>query len=295
MKISHEFPLQSYKNNTAINNTDYDYCLAHHYLESEDYRNYMLECSRKDREIILDTSTFELGEAIGGEIYASIIEELNPTYYLLPDKCDDLYSNIETQISFYKEFGRSYNSKPMAVIHGKTSSELAESFKELFYELPSDTKFAIPAQSEAFKNEYRGYLDGRSYDPLLYSVDDIKYAPLRMALNRQKFIRLYKNLLETRKIHLLGCKSLAEFDIRVYDYKKSFIESIDTSLPVAAGIQGIDFSDFHTYNAVDDCICLENFIYKPFVLINEVFDDSYDESLAISNIKIFKAQINCWC
>lgn len=41
MLITHEFPLQFYLDGTAESSTDYDYCLAHRYLNNENYRSFM--------------------------------------------------------------------------------------------------------------------------------------------------------------------------------------------------------------------------------------------------------------
>lgn len=298
IQISHEFPNYFYQNGYAESHTDYDYCLVHRYAENESYRDYMRNSSRKGRQVFIDNGVFELQTAFPGDTYAKEIEDLQPTYYLLPDVFNDLYKNIESQLDFYEKYGKSLPGTPMSALQGKTSAELAESFKILSHELPNDTRFALPFGSAAFDN--RGNSGGgRVYDPWLYNPEDIRYTPLRMALNRKKFLRLYHNILRERDFHLLGCKSLAEYDFWGKDFDKSFIKSTDTSLPVAMTLQGniqIDSMSLQNDNLTSPCICMDTHFYKPSYLIDKHFDDTDfgDISNMDSNIEFFRSTVRSW-
>lgn len=298
IQISHEFPNHFYQNGYAKNHTDYDYCLAHHYDESPAYKKYMKGAAEEGRLIILDNSIYEKTIPYTGDQYANIIEDLQPTYYLLPDVFNDLYKNIESQLEFYEKYGKNLPGAPMSALQGKTSAELAEAFKILMNELPKNTRFAIPFGSAAFDN--RGNSNGgRVYDPWLYNPEDIKYTPLRMALNRKKFLRIYHNILRERDFHLLGCKSLAEYDFWGKDFDKTFIKSTDTSLPVAMTLQdniSMDSLELQCDEFTSPCICMDTHFYKPSYLIDKHFDDTDfgDISNMDSNIEFFRSTVRSW-
>ena len=80
MKIAHEAPISIFEKVQEL--TSYDYCLAHLYNENDEYRSKFLQAKAKGREIILDTSVFELGHAFDQEKYVQIIKQLQPTYYI---------------------------------------------------------------------------------------------------------------------------------------------------------------------------------------------------------------------
>lgn len=275
IKVSHEFPLKYYLNGFASRYTDYDYILAHRYLSDEDYKNYALS-QRKVRPTFLDNSLYELREALTGDLYASIIEELKPNYYFLPDVFDSYIENIENQVSFYRNYSYRFNqARPVAICHGKTPEDILNSFKEMDSILPdlehAPIYFAIPMGSSAWSID-----EGNPF-----TSNMIPNESLRRALNRKMFIKNNCETLSRRKIHLLGCKSLKELDCWGNDFDKSFIVSIDTSLPVTMSFEGKSLEG--------------NEHYKPDYLIDKHFSDTeFDETNLINNIEYFRRCLRKW-
>lgn len=290
MKISHEFPLDFYLKGIAENNTDYDYCLVHRYLDTPEYKEYMLNARKEGREIILDNSLYELGKAFDHEKYIEVVKELQPTYCILPDVFNKYEENLKSQMDFffkYKDVFEEYNINPMVIPHGVVIQDIVESIKYFKENTPSNTKIAIPFGSEAFNNSssVEGFL----------SEDDIVYAPLRQATNRRIFLEKYRELLCDRKIHLLGCKSLYEFTTWMED--AFFIDSIDTSLPVAMTLEGYKFGSGEIINAGNCRVIVDS--YKPTFLIDKNFTnktifDTVDLDKLLYNIKYFKEIVNSW-
>ncbi len=60
IKIAHESPVELFY--YIQSKTDYDYCLVHLLEENETYKELFVQAC-KEREVILDNSIFELGEA----------------------------------------------------------------------------------------------------------------------------------------------------------------------------------------------------------------------------------------
>lgn len=286
MRITHEFPLQFYLNGFAEAYTDYDYCLVHRYIENKEYRDYMREQVNNGRIVYLDNSLYELGSSWDSEEYARIIKDLNPTYYMLPDVFDDAEKNIESQLDFYKRYSN-LKSIPIAIPHAKDVITLGMATSELCLKLPSEAMIAIPFADNSFKNEkcLEGY-----FNPL-----DIPYEPLRQAINRKLFLKTASSVLKDRKIHLLGCKSLAEFDNWGSNFPKDNIVSLDTSHPVAMTLEdNFNYYDWGFFTL--DKIKMPMHCYKPIYLIDKHFNDSFDmnsiqEDLE-RNINYFQEYVN---
>ena len=58
IKISHECPLQILRESYLFN--DYDYCLVHLTNSNWKYKNYYVRSVKKGRDVLLDSSIFEL-------------------------------------------------------------------------------------------------------------------------------------------------------------------------------------------------------------------------------------------
>ena len=87
VKIAHESPIASF--DTIQQYTDYDYALVHLFVENEEYLAKFEEAKLKGREIILDNSIFELGEAFDSDQFAFWIDYLKPTWYIVPDSLEN--------------------------------------------------------------------------------------------------------------------------------------------------------------------------------------------------------------
>jgi len=87
MKIAHESPISLFKEVQKV--TDIDYCLVHLLEENKQYLDLFVEAVNSGREVILDTSIFELGKAFDSSKFATWVERLKPTWYIIPDVLED--------------------------------------------------------------------------------------------------------------------------------------------------------------------------------------------------------------
>lgn len=302
MLITHEFPLQFYLDGTAESSTGYDYCLAHRYLNNENYRSFMKRQVTKGRIVYLDNSLYELGKAWNSEEYKDVIKDLNPTYYMLPDMFKNFEGNIKSQFTFYHKYGTTLNSKPIIIPHANSLSNpddnLLLSISRLRECVPEGTMIAIPFADHSFENP------DNSED--YFTRRDIPYIPLRQALNRKMFLSRHRFELANDKLHLLGCKSLAEFDIWDSDFDKNNIVSLDTSHPVAMTLE----DENHTYSEglftpvigkdyMEDEVSRKYPMhqYKSPYLIDAHFEDYFNDDIyepLKKNIEYFQSYAKKW-
>ena len=271
IKISHEFPKNYYLEGFTEDLVDYQYCLAHRFLSDAAYRNYFYKYKDLGGEVYLDNSLYELGEAFDRSMYMKIICTLKPDYYFLPDVFNQTTSNIESQLSFFKNVGPvSYiDSKPVAVCHGMTPKDIISSFRILNSALPDYAMIAIPFGSHAWLNE--------EDDPKYLRKSKCENDSARMAANRGIFLNRYYKTLKKRNIHLLGCKGLREIPFINCLESADFIRSIDTSLPVASALE-------------DNEIKMD---YKPKFLIDKNFDMPVKNAdLVRKNVEDFRKQFH---
>lgn len=222
MKISHEIPLELLEESQFFN--DYDYCLLHLTYTCPEYKEYYRQAALRGRDVLLDNSLFELGDALSGKELAQGILDLRPTQYVVPDSLN----NCDITIERFKAFKRDFPTLPgkaIGAVQGSTLEELVECYE--FMSRYAD-KIAIPFDSLGFTSLYRSsdpletYCKGR---PLF-----IKYLVDNGLWNYQK------------PHHLLGCSYAKEFDQPLY--RELNIESCDTSNPVVAGIKGLRYNEF---------------------------------------------------
>lgn len=212
MKIFHEAPISLF--NDIQDCTDGDYCLVHLYVSNKEYRNKFLEAKKKGREIILDNSVFELGEAFDKNIYIEVIKELEPDYYVIPDVLGDASATIENVKSFPKIEG----SKSIGVVQGNT------------------IMFAK-----------------HCYESIVNNVDVIAFTMLYPFMPCDSLIRMHERVDLIKKLyrwntidqkkphHLLGVNLPQEI---IYMKEFPFIKSVDTSNPVVTGMLGIRYKDY---------------------------------------------------
>ena len=92
IKIAHESPKSIF--NTVQKFTDYDYALVHLFEEDKEYLQQFREARNAGREIILDNSIFELEEAFDADKFDGWVNDLKPTWYIVPDVLEDGYETI---------------------------------------------------------------------------------------------------------------------------------------------------------------------------------------------------------
>ena len=219
-KISHEVPLFLLEDSKQFN--DYDYALVHLLDKDEEYADYFIKSKQQGRYIILDNSLHELGTAYHDSGLLHWINELKPNEFIIPDVWQEASASIInarkwSQIKLPKEVTK------VAVVQAKNFLEATicyQSYKDLGYE-----KIAF-----SYGAEY--YLDHSSHPN----------KNLAKALGRVEVVsRMYDMDLikSTDRVHLLGCQVPQEFSW----YKDMpFIETIDTSNPIMATIDGLSYS-----------------------------------------------------
>lgn len=219
--IAHEAPIQFF--DFVQDRTDYDYCLAHLYQENERYREKFKEAKSKGRTIILDTSVFELGEALDFSLYFEIVKDLKPAYYMLPDVLEDsVRTTTQARQWMLRYVPLLSDSKPIGVVQGKTYSEIRGCYEYLDKELNLDMI--------AISFDYSYY---RQTNP--HSNKLVSWMLGRVTLLNQL---LQDGVINTAKPHhLLGTAlPLEGMFYNVYEYP--WITSVDTSNPVLHAVLG---------------------------------------------------------
>lgn len=250
--ISHELPhsLQR-EDNEQHHINDYLFVLLHRYNEDHEYRKIV---DAYDGLKIMDNSCFELGEALSNELIDEYIGIMNPDYFVLPDTLGNLDQTVERTLQFLEQYPH-HSDKAMAVIQGETVEATLACY-EVFKELN------IP---------YIGI-------PFCYNwAFDANMTPVEHANERVKLMfELDKIVDKSKKHHLLGTWSAHEFT-RYKDY--DWITSLDTSNPVAAGIELSRYPITH----------------KPRPKFDEFATTSLMPSqkfVIIDNVRIFKEMVN---
>ena len=241
MKVSHEVPRCLLTASPEFN--DYDYCLPHLLDIDEDYKQYFINARDTGRYVIMDNSLHELGEAYDYDRLKYWVNELKPNEFIVPDvwmKC----AETAAQAKYWKQFKYPKKTKLTAVIQGENKN-----------------------QAYLCAN----LLAGLGYDKLCVSYGATWYndffphtnVDMGKALGRVRFVQGLLNLshLKDVKFHLLGCAIPQEFGW--YD-NDSRIESIDTSNPIMAALDGTQYSS----NGLN---------YKPNANMNDFFDIKFEE------------------
>ena len=220
MKISHEVPLCLLEDSVKFN--DYDYCLPHLLDEEPGYEAYFRQAKSQGRYIIMDNSLHELGEVYNTERLMYWINELKPNEFIIPDVWEDCNQSI-VNARVWKLANLPEGVIKVAVVQAKSVREAItcyQTYKDLGY------------QKIAFSYGASYYLD--------HSMHPNKN--LAKALGRIEIVtRLYnsKIISHTDRVHLLGCQVPQEFSW----YKDMpFIETIDTSNPIMATIDGLAYT-----------------------------------------------------
>lgn len=216
MKVSHEVPLQFLKESRGFN--DYDYCLPHLLDQYKAYHDYFVESKELGRYIVMDNSLHELGKAYDKNRLLHWVYELEPNEFIVPDVWENMNQTI-INAREWSQIDLPENVTKVAVAQGKNQLELAnciETFKSLGYQ-----KYAISYGAE-FYNEVGTYSPNKDLSKMFGRIDTVNY------------LHGLGIICNTDRVHLLGCSLPQEFGF----YEKApYIESIDTSNPVMAGIE----------------------------------------------------------
>ena len=220
IKLSHETPLCLLGDSKNFN--DYDYCLPHLLDEEEAYEEYFRQAKKEGRYIIMDNSLHELGSAYDTDRLMYWINELTPDEFIVPDVWENRDASV-VNARKWASIELPEGVEKVAVVQAQTIHEAAtcyQTYKDLGY-----AKIAF------------------SYGASYYN--DVVPHPNRdlgKALGRLSVISaLYKTkvISQNDRIHLLGCAVPQEFG-----WYKGYecIESIDTSNPVMAALEGTRYN-----------------------------------------------------
>ncbi|MDC3250317.1 hypothetical protein OAU24_00245 [bacterium] len=220
IQVSHETPRCLLED--SKNFCDYQYALVHLLEEDEEYREHFLQCRDEGIPIYLDNSLHEKGYAIGGDTLIKWINILKPECVFIPDVWENRDASV-VNARKWASIELPEGVEKVAVVQAGTIHEAAtayQTYKDLGY------------QKIAFSY-------GASY------YNDIVPHPnmdIGKALGRLSVISaLYKIgvIHQNDRIHLLGCAVPQEFG-----WYKGYecIESIDTSNPVMAALEGIRYN-----------------------------------------------------
>jgi len=258
LKIAHESPKSIFDAVEEV--TDYSYALVHLFEEDNEYYDQFLNKRREGREIILDNSVFELGEGFDAERFHYWVDKLQPTWHIIPDvpgDCNRTINNVEEWVRKYGSDGT------IGVVHGKSYEEIVRCYNAIE---PLVSKVAISFNYPFFR-------DGREHLPTTYHMFMEGRREMIARLDREQVINADK------PHHLLGCGLPQEFS-HYGDY--SWIDSVDTSNPVVAGIKGIVYSPEGMETKPEE---------KLFTLINATLGEDQVKDVMF-NIRKFREFIN---
>ena len=264
IKIAHECPNSIFSLVQKV--TDYDYCLVHLLDENRNYLDQFKQAIENGREVILDNSLFELETPFDPDQFFYWVEQLKPTWYIIPDALEDK----ELTISNCKSWVNTYtptSSKSIAVVQGKTYEEVVECYKAIE---PLVDKVAISFDYSFFKEWYPNQAT--------------KFH--QYVLGRQKMLQMLVSdgVINTAKPHhLLGCGLAFEF-AQYLNY--NWIDSLDTSNPVVAGIKGLRYGYYSAGWGLQDKPS-----QKLHLLINEQLTETQKQDIFF-NIEKFRENLS---
>ena len=256
VKISHETPLCLLEYSREFNN--YDYALPHLFDSEPSYLEYFRKSKKMGRYIIMDNSLHELGHAYDTDRLLHWINEFEPDEFIVPDVWQDRDKSV-VNARQWAPVVLPENTTKVAVVQATTIHEAAtcyQTYKDLGYK-----KIAF------------------SYGASYYN--DVVPHPnknLGKALGRLSVISaLHKTgtIDSNDRVHLLGCQVPQEFG---WYRGFNFIESIDTSNPVMAALEGMRYSN-------------AGLVEKPKANMNDYFfmlSDQVDYELLSYNLLKFR-------
>ena len=256
MKVSHEVPRCLLTAQREFN--DYLYCLPHLLDQDDDYRSFFLEAAINGDYIVMDNSLHELGEAYDHKRLLYWIDKLKPMEFIVPDVWMNRTQTC-VQAKHWQQFNYPENTTLVVVVQGESESEALlcyHNLKNLGYK-----KIAFSYGADWYN------------DVFPHPNKD-----LGKALGRITFLSRLKSsgyLNDNDRIHLLGCSVPQEF--AWYNAFKC-IETIDTSSPVMAAIDGVKYTE-------------NGLLTKPKANMNDNYDMYFDEldyDLVLHNTKMFR-------
>lgn len=220
MKVSHEVPIAYLEASLEFN--QYDYLLPHLYDEYEGYREFFN--TNKDRYVIMDNSLHELGVPYSKGRMISIIEDIKPNEFIVPDAWEDAVTSMR-QAKEWSFIELPEGVEKVAVVQGNSIHEVIKCYQT--YKFLGYKKIAF------------SYGAGYYNDLFPHPNKDIgKALGRQLVISKMIDMGLIGN---SDRIHLLGCSLPQEF-LYYNDIKQ--IESIDTSNPIMAAFDGTTYANW---------------------------------------------------
>ena len=201
--------------------TDGDYALVHLFETDPEYLEMFKKALADGRDVILDNSIFELGTSFDHDRFAYWINELKPTWYIVPDVWKNGPATVKMFFEFFnKHPRRTLNGKVIGVAQGNTLDEVMTCYQ------------AIEPYCDmiAFNFDFSTYANHPSVG-----------IPKRLLMSLGRFKMLehldaYGVINTSKPHHLLGCGVPQE--ICWYPKDWSWVRSMDTCHPVMEGMVG---------------------------------------------------------
>jgi hypothetical protein len=256
IKVSHEVPKCLLKASLEFN--DYQYCLPHLLDQDTAYRKHFYDFKKSGGYIIMDNSLHELGEAYDHERLMFWVNELEPDEFIVPDVWMDIDATLKNAEEWIKLKYPS-NTTPVAVVQSRSFKEAEECYltlKKLGYK-----KIAFSYGADWYMDKFHGI-----------HIDKAKMMG-RISAVKQMFYN--GTIKKDDRVHLLGCSLPQEFG---WYENCSYIESIDTSNPIMAALEGIGYDEF-------------GLLTKPKANINDHFYIDIKDvnlKLVLHNVETFK-------
>ena len=242
MKVSHEVPIAYLDASLEFN--DYDYLLPHLYDKYEGYKEFFNV--NKDRYVIMDNSLHELGVPYSKGRMISIIEDIKPDEFIVPDAWEDNITSMRNAKEWsFIELPK--NVTKVAVVQGKSLHEVIKCYQT--YKYLGYTKIAF-SYGASYYNEVFPHPN----------KDIGKALGRQLVISKMIEMGLIGN---SDRIHLLGCSLPQEF---LYYKDISQIESIDTSNPIMAAFDKTSYTNWGLNN-------------KPKTKIDEVINSEFNSDI----------------
>ena len=256
IKIAHESPKSIFEDVQRV--TDYDYALVHLFEEDKEYLNQFKKAIKKGREVILDNSIFELEEAFDADKFAYWINEIRPTWYIIPDVLEDAGGTMAKMANWNGKYRKTAFGKTIGVVQGKSYEEIVDCYEYMDNVAEVDMiaisfDYSYYIKSVPHPNKYVSWMLGR----VKLLGDLVKDGVIN----------------ENKPHHLLGCGLPQEFS---FYSQYSWIYSLDTSNPVVHGIKEIGYGTDGLWSKESQ---------KLFELINYEVEDT---NLILNNIHKFR-------
>lgn len=219
IKMYHEAPMSIFSRVQTF--TDGDYALANVFETDEKYLQTFKEAVAQGRNVILDNGVYELDVAMNPDRFAYWINELKPTWYIIPDVLEDSEATCKNVRDWLNNQVKSIDPeiKKIGVVQGKDYKSLCDCYEFI---APKVDKVAI-----SFNYSY--------YEQTVSHPNKLVQWGLGRAQVLQRMMR--DDVLDPKKpLHLLGCSFVSEGILYKNTPVRDLIDSLDTSIPISTGM-----------------------------------------------------------